>query len=367
MKISYIYHTDHDPQSAHNNQIIHTCNSIVNSGHDVLLTTSGGVKKYADNHNIKILFNTYETFSVGDCGILNQFSYYFESVLQSRSCDVILTRDISFLKFLTYIPNALTPPIVFEAHKCHAVVDGMDPAEERRRFNQVNRVIAISEGIQTDLEERGIAVDSVVRDAANLSYIPKSSKPELRQQHNIEFEATVFIYAGSLAPEKYDLETVITAFSSLAEQKNNILYILGGTESQIESLKKHATEVGAHESVRFLGYVPQQRVFEYLKAADVGIVAQQPTDVRASKYTSPLKLFEYLVSGLMVVGTAVPSIMEVAKTEPRILTYEPEELADVKRVLQTASSKSTACQNKHTARYSYEHRAKAILAVLDTV
>jgi glycosyltransferase involved in cell wall biosynthesis len=367
MKIAYIYYTNHDPQSAHNNQITHTCNSISNLGHDVSLITAGGIDHYVHAHNLEMLFKTCTTTTVANNPFFNQMLYYFESILRTHSYDVILTRDISFLKFLTYIPDSLVPPTVFEAHKCHTVVDGMNPAEERKRFSQADRVIAISEGIRRDLKEQGIAVHSVIRDAANVSYVPKKSKRKLRQQLNIELEASVFVYAGSLAPEKYDLETIITAFKPLADKKNNLLYILGGTESQIDSLKEHANQVGIRDAVRFAGYMPQQQVFKYLKMADVGIVAQQPTDVRASKYTSPLKLFEYLVSGLVVVGTAVPSIEEIADTEPRVLTYNEKNMDDIARVLETALSQSTNGKNKIIEEYSYQNRAESILSVLETL
>jgi glycosyltransferase involved in cell wall biosynthesis len=240
----------------------------------------------------------------------------------------------------------------------------MDRDEERQRFKQVDGVITISDGIRSDLEELGISVDAVVRDAANVEYVPSATKEDLRRDLDIDQGATVFVYAGSLNPDKYDLKSVLDAFGSIATDGVR-LYILGGESSQIERLEQYSRTVNIDNVVHFLGHLPQREVFRYLKTADIGLVAQQPTDIRASKYTSPLKLFEYLISGLVVVATDVSSIAEVADQESRILTYDPSNSTDLRTVLETATVEWKYLQTgENDMQYSYECRADEILAVL---
>ncbi|MCQ4334956.1 glycosyltransferase [Natronomonas sp. F2-12] len=364
MKISYIYHTNHDTKSAHNNQIIHTCNALIKTGHEVTVFTAGGLREYAAKHDLTISFNVHQTTTLREISSIEQILYYFEAIWAGRSHDVIYTRDISFLKFLTLIPSSAYPPVVFEAHKCHTVVDGMGQDEERRRFKQVDGVITISNGIRSDLEKLGIPVDAVVRDAANVEYIPSATKEDLRRDLGIDDDATVFVYAGSLDPDKYDLKSVIEAFGSIATDRIR-LYVLGGESTQIEGLEQYSRSVDLDNIAHFLGHLPQREVFKYLKAADIGLVAQQPTDIRASKYTSPLKLFEYLVSDLVVVATDVPSIAEVADEESRILTYDPSNHTDLRTVLETAAVEWKSLQTgENDMQYSYEDRAQEIHSVL---
>lgn len=366
MKIAYVYYTDHNQRSAHNNQIIHTCSGLLHAGHEVTVVTAGGLKEYASEHDLAVSFDVRKATSIFGWGPVRQIRYYIGALLTGQTHEVIYTRDISFLKFLTLVPDAVVPPVVFEAHKCHAVVDGMDPDEERRRLNEANGIITLSDGIRSDLEDLGVTVDAVIWDAANTDYVPSASKSSLRSELGIDQNTTVFVYAGSFNSDKYDIESVIEAFGSISGDEDRSLYVLGGEPSQVEALEHTVRTAGIDDTVCFLGYIPQRKVFEYLKAADIGLVAQQPTDVRASKYTSPLKLFEYLVSGLCVVATDVPSITEVAQNEPRILTYDPYEIGDLKRVLETASVECNSIETDDIDwRYSYEYRSHEIVSVLN--
>ena len=366
MKIAYIYYTDHDLKSAHNNQIIHTCNALSRS-HTVTVLSAGGIKNYADEHGLEILFDTHETNFVSriPIRIINRFWYYLVAVWLSRSHDVIYTRDISFLKFLAVVPDFTVPPLVFEAHKSYSVIGGMSSEEERRRLNRADGVVTLSDGIRSDIEELGVTVDAIVPDAANTDYVPSASKEDIRRELGIDQDSTVFVYAGSLAQSKYDMKIVVKAFASVSLEEDSVLYILGGEPQNIDELKEHASSVGAEDRVHLLGHRPQYEVFRYLKAADVGIVAQQPTDVRASKYTSPLKLFEYLICGLVVVATDVPSIAEVADDEPRILTYNPDRISDIERKLEGAATKENMNSDDLMERYGYGRRADLILSVLE--
>lgn len=366
MKIAYVYYTDHNLKSAHSNQIIHTCNALTQVGQDVTVITTGGLEEYANEHGLELLFDICETTIFESIQYSEQVFYYFKALRAANTHDVIYTRDISFLKFLIVVPDVFKPTIIFEAHKCYSVVDGMGQNEERNRLKQADGLITISDGIRIDLENLGVTVDAVVRDAANTNYVPSTSKSGLRKRTGIDQDATVWIYAGSLDSSKYNLKDIISGFSTIRGDENHLLYILGGDSSNIDKLQQYSKSVGVSEAVHFVGHVPQREVFEYLKASDIGIVAQQPTDIRASKYTSPLKLFEYLVSGLIVVATDVPSIGEIADHEPRILTYNPDDSTDLESVLETAAREYDLIESDNSdTQYSYKNRAKAILSVLE--
>lgn len=366
MNITYVYYTDHNQRSAHNNQIIHTCNALDHAGHTVTVVTSGGLQQYANKHGLAVSFEIYKMYPTGLHPLASQILYYLGALRVAYSSDILFTRDISFLKLLKLIPESLTPPIIFEAHKCYSVVDDMDRTEEQWRLKRADGIITISDGIRSDIEALNITVDAVVRDAANTEYVPATTRQELRTKLNIDQDTIVFIYAGSLNPDKYDLRGIIKAFQSLESRDAVRLYILGGTPSNINQLKQYTSSVGIEDTVQFIGHVPQKLVFQYLTAADIGIVAQQPTDVRASKYTSPLKLFEYLVCGLGVIATNVSSIREVADDEPRILTYDPDGHKDLITTLKTVTDEYTSLQSdKRSTQYSYQYRAEQLLSVLN--
>jgi glycosyltransferase involved in cell wall biosynthesis len=179
-------------------------------------------------------------------------------------------------------------------------------------------------------------------------------------------EQYVFVYTGSLYSSKYDIEGLINAFNALPQSLNASLFIVGGNEKNVDKYRKYIASLGASGTIHLTGHVSQREVFRYLKAADIGIVTQQESDIRSRKYTSPLKLFEYLLSGLIVVATKVPSIMEVANKEPRILGYNPNDPDSLKSTLETATKEHQSLQTESFAQqYSYQNRAKNILTVID--
>jgi glycosyltransferase involved in cell wall biosynthesis len=362
MKIEYVYYTRHDPGSAHTSQIIHTCNALQRNGHEVTLVSVGNVGRYVDDHGLAIEFDLHDTESARGSETFAQPLYYCEALWVSRSHDVVYTRDISFLKLLTLIPIPLFPPVIYEAHKSYAVVDDMNRNEELRRLGRASCVVTISNGIKEDIEAFGGTVDAVVRDAANTDLIPPMSKRDLRTELGITREKPVFVYAGSLDPNKYDIESVISAIGT--SNLEYPFYVLGGEQPHIKRLREHSKVVGAEDGVEFLGRIPHRDVFKYLKAADIGIVAQQPTDIRAGKYTSPLKLFEYLACGLTVVGTDVPSIAEVAADEPQIILYKPQDIDDLQETLEIAVKHRSKRREQDIKKYTYERRAQEISTVL---
>lgn len=361
MNIEYVYHSDHAVGSAHTNQIIHTCNGLARIGHNITLVSAGNLDRYVTDHGLKVEFGIRESVSSSGFDTPRPF-YYSAALLESRSHDVIYTRDISFLKFLTLLPGSLVPPIVYEAHKSYAVVDGMDPGEECERLAEASSVVAISNGIREDIESMGGTVDAVIRDAANTELVPTMSKAALRSDLGLQTEGPVYVYAGSLNRDKYDLESVISAIGTSDQHQQ--LSVLGGEPAHVERLRGHVRAIGVEDQVQFYGRVPHVDVFKYLKASDVGIVAQEATDIRARKYTSPMKLFEYLASGLMVVATDVPAISEIAVDEPRILLYEPGNIDDIRETLELAAVESSSDDERGPYRYSYERRAREITQVL---
>jgi glycosyltransferase involved in cell wall biosynthesis len=105
--------------------------------------------------------------------------------------------------------------------------------------------------------------------------------------------------------------------------------------------ERAATEEAARglSDVVFTGALPHQRMPSALAAADVGVapfdVARHPP-LRLGFYWSPLKIFEYLASGLPVVAPAVPRLRALVADGVEGVLYDPPAppaLADALMVL----------------------------------
>lgn len=366
MNILYTYYTHFERDAAHANQLIHTCNALVDRGHAVTVACAGDIEEYAAAHALELRFDYYRL----PLSLLNETAdrlayYLFATALTSRA-ELLFTRDISYLRVLASLPSFLRPQILYEAHKAYHHIGELTQREECRRLACVDSVIAISQGVADDLTVCQTSVDAVVPDAADISQIPPESKATLRDELELDQNATLFVYSGSLSEWKNDLRGTIEAVGELSERQSGVrLLIVGGDDEQIADLRAFRDSLGVDEDVvQFIRYIPQHRVFRYLKAADVGIVPLKQTDAIASRYTSPLKLYEYLVSGLQVVAADVPAITAEFNDEDHIHLYSPGDVSSLLDALQRTLQQEPAGIDIDD--FSYSARARRIKSVIDT-
>ena len=123
-------------------------------------------------------------------------------------------------------------------------------------------------------------------------------------------------YVGSLYPGK-GME-IISALASSCPWAT--FHVVGGSDQEIAAWR---SRYGA-ESVVFHGAVPHGAVGEHLRRADVAVLPMLPV-VRAvggqdiGRWTSPLKLFEYMAYGLPIIATDVAVLREVLTHEENAL------------------------------------------------
>jgi glycosyltransferase involved in cell wall biosynthesis len=59
------------------------------------------------------------------------------------------------------------------------------------------------------------------------------------------------------------------------------------------------------------GFKEKQRIPEYQMAADMLVLPNIPSTKESEKYTSPIKMFEYMASGVPIIASDMPSLREV--------------------------------------------------------
>jgi glycosyltransferase involved in cell wall biosynthesis len=111
-----------------------------------------------------------------------------------------------------------------------------------------------------------------------------------------------FVYAGSFA-EKDDLLTLIKAFERVQRRKKNCKLLLTGKGSQVQ-LVKH--EIREHRSIKYVGYLPEGKFYEFLAKADV--LCMTRTNSAYANAGFPFKLGEYLATGKPVIASNVGDV-----------------------------------------------------------
>lgn len=91
--------------------------------------------------------------------------------------------------------------------------------------------------------------------------------------------------------------------------------IVGGTQDDIAMWKSY---IGGLPNVRFHGHVPHSMTPGYLSGFDVALLPNQGfvgvsvgSNLNISRWTSPLKAFEYMSAGLPIIASDQPNLREV--------------------------------------------------------
>jgi len=116
------------------------------------------------------------------------------------------------------------------------------------------------------------------------------------------------IYSGNFSKWK-GLDVLIEAISIIKHQyKINVAAVLiGASDSTRQQYENQAKELGVSNNIEIINRVEHKRIYGYIAQSKVGVLSNN-YDADGLLFTSPLKLYEYLGSGLKVVVSRLPSI-----------------------------------------------------------
>jgi len=214
----------------------------------------------------------------------------------------VFTRDIGIAALL----DALGARVTYEMHHDFRTALG---ARVFAYLRDRIRFVAISAALrQYMVREHGVpesrilvAHDGVFLERYDaVRTIPRA---HLRAELGIPEDRFVLMHTGSLFKGRG-----IEFFEPvLREVPEAACICVGGTEADIVRWRRH---YAAYPQIRFLPHQPQDTLVRYQMAADA-LFFPMTKDSSIWWCTSPLKLFEYLATGVPIVGTAIGSAAEV--------------------------------------------------------
>jgi glycosyltransferase involved in cell wall biosynthesis len=176
-------------------------------------------------------------------------------------------------------------------------------------------------------------------------------------------------YVGSLYAGK-GIEVVVPLARRLPEMD---FHVLGGSG---ECLQQWQERAGGQGNLIFHGHCPPAQVHAFLRAMDVLLLPNQQT-VRSAggseigRWTSPLKLFEYMATGKPIVASDLTVLREVLVHEQNCLLCAPDDIDAWQQALlrlqtdrRLAGEIAANAYAELHAIYTWETRAAALLKVL---
>lgn len=192
------------------------------------------------------------------------------------------------------------------------------------------------------------------------------SKDEARVKLGLPKDKFIIIYTGHL----YGWKGVdALALSSEFLPENGLIIFIGGTEGDILSFKKKYARLN---KISILGQKKHSEIPMWQKAADVLVIPNTAKEDISKYYTSPMKLFEYMVSKRPIVATDIPSITEILDKDNSILVEpdSPEKLAEgFLKVMDNRklSEELSARAFRDVQKYSWQKRAEDIIGFMTNI
>ena len=210
-------------------------------------------------------------------------------------------------------------------------------------------------------EKKVLVLDGAV-DISRFELI-NENKDQIRKKLNLPLDKKIILYTGSLRKER-GIDTIIKAAHKL-KGKGYIFIIIGGNIKQIKYWKTFMKKRDIDSNLFFLGYKQNSIIPSYLKSADI-LLAPYSKNCITVKWMSPIKIFEYLASGVPIIASDVKRLKEICKKNEclffnadnhRDLSRKIEYLIQNEKVQKYLVEKSLNEVKNHT----YEIRCKRIL------
>lgn len=272
--------------------------------------------------------------------------------------EAVFTRDI----VLASLAAILGLEVVYEFHKeCRTLTHEFLYRVLKKRI----KVVAISQALgdflvhayKTDPKNLLVAHDAVFLE--EYDEVRRRSKEDLREELGLPGDKTIFLHAGSLYPGRG-----ISLFQAVLENYPEVYGLsVGGRE---EDVLKWEVKYSGYKNMHFVPHQDRNTLIMYQVAADI-LFFPMTRKNPIWWCTSPMKIFEYMAAGNIILGSNVGSSSEILNGT-NMMPFEPENPASIVRgvrkilnnevnVKELTNKALTDIKNK----YTWEIRAERIL------
>jgi len=365
MRISYLFNSSTPSSNPGSIQVVNTCNGISSFGHKITLITPGTGEKislkefYGIKNNIKLKkIKWFKKFPLG----INYYLYSLVSIIYAihLKTEVFITRNF----FTLFLLNILKKRTIIEVHH--------DLGNEGRVvkflfknfdiFNNKNiiKIIAITNAVKRFLiKNYNIPSNKIeiIPSASSLKF--KFKKFKKKKKYNLG-------YFGSL-----DYTKGANFILSLSEiDKNNNYFIFGGNKKEALELRK----INKAKNLQINQSLPYSKVRDYISKMDILLMPSNLKKIRSlggvgniAKYTSPLKLFDYMASGGLIITSNTKVFKEILNDKKNCIMVNNLNSKNWKKIITDLDKKLIYINNlkrnayNESKEFTYLKRARKII------
>lgn len=184
---------------------------------------------------------------------------------------------------------------------------------------------------------------------------------------SIPSDKRLVVYAGTFEPYQ-GLELLLQGFAEVKDKlPEALLLMVGGTMTQVETLRRLSESLGLNGDCIFCGRVPPNQARQYVRSAEVVI------SPRIHGTNTPLKIYEELAHGSVLVATKIRSHTQILNDNVCILV-DPEPNSIGQGIITAMKDRkrrdeiSQAAKRLYERKYSrshYKNKMRQLLECLD--
>ena len=369
MRICYLFNSSTPSSNPGSIQVVNTCGAIAELSHSIkLIVPNTGFKlSLAKFYGIKkspklIKLKYFTKFPLG-------INYYLFSIFSIAygiidKTELYITRNF----FTLFVLSLLKKKVIIEVHH--------DLKNESRLviflykyldiLNQKNilKIVAITNSVKKYL------INKFNLDPKKIEIIPSASALKFKFSKIKKKKIYNIGYFGSLDSSKGSNFIIKLA----KKDKKNNYFIYGGNKDEVFKLKKKINS----KNLQINQSVPYSKLEKIISKMDILLMPANLKRLRSlggvgniAKYTSPLKLFDYLASGKLIISSNLKVFQEILENKKNCIMINNLETKIWIKVINNFKFNLLMANNlKRNAynlskKYTYIKRAEKILKSID--
>jgi glycosyltransferase involved in cell wall biosynthesis len=316
MKILMLLESEFPPDIRVENEI----SSLTEAGHEVHLACTTRKNRPPEEriNNAVIHRKGMSAFiyksSVGSLKFPFYFNYwrrYISRLLEKEKFDAIHVHDLPLSRIGAEVKMKYKLPLVIDLHENWPGLLSISPHTktvlgkllcninqwknyEKKYVSYADRIIVVVQEAKERIMKLSVPEEKiiVVSNTLNLRdfVIPPETKSKSPGKKILIYEGGINFHRG--------IQYVLEALSKIRHLSGKIEFWIIGSGSFLKDLKLLSSELQLDDIVRFMGWQPQEKVFEFINMADSAIIPH--IKCSHSDSTIPHKLFHYMYAGLPI-------------------------------------------------------------------
>ena len=240
-------------------------------------------------------------------------------------------------------------PVIFECHQYTKIRKLLIYLSLK---NKKSKVIFLNKNLKIDYEKKYSLND-------NYSILQNGVDTELFLENYNKNKQLIFVGKLTRFGKSRNLDFIINSFSKLdSSYKLKIIGAKKGEEDSFSDLLKDET---IKERIEILPYINHREVIKHILESEIGILVNSEDNIHSTRYTSPLKYFEYLLGGVKVVATDNEAHKKLIYSENISFFNLKNEQSFIDAIKNTKNKKLLTDEEKQLI--SLELRAKEIISM----